>query len=154
VNLLSVNGLRKNAGTKTLFSGLSFGLSEGEKIALIGRNGSGKSTLMEILAGETESDSGEVVKNTTARIAYLAQNASLDNSISIEEFFRRDANPAVALLLEYEKAAQNGFSDRLSELEHEMEKTGAGFISPQPKACSKRWAYITFLKNSENCPEA
>jgi len=137
VNLISVNGLRKNAGMKTLFSGLSFGLSEGEKIALIGRNGSGKSTLMKILAGATESDGGEVVKNTATRIAYLAQNASLDNSISIEEFFRRDANPAVALLLEYEKAAQNGFSDRLSELEHEMEKTGAWFYQSTAKSLLK-----------------
>ena len=45
-NMLSVEGLTKTYGERTLFSDLTFGLQEGERVALVARNGSGKSTLL------------------------------------------------------------------------------------------------------------
>ncbi len=51
MNYLSVEGLSKSWNEKVLFDQITFGLSRGEKVALIAGNGSGKSSLMNILAG-------------------------------------------------------------------------------------------------------
>ena len=50
MNLLSVENLAKNFGERILFEGLSFGLSQGDKVALIANNGTGKSSLLKIIA--------------------------------------------------------------------------------------------------------
>ena len=51
MNYLSVEGLSKSYGIKTLFSDVTFGIEKGDKTALIASNGSGKSTLLKILVG-------------------------------------------------------------------------------------------------------
>jgi len=51
MNLLSINNLAKIGREKPLFTGVTFGIQEGEKAALIGRNGTGKSTLLNTIAG-------------------------------------------------------------------------------------------------------
>ena len=51
MNLLAVENLGKDFGERVLFEGLSFGLSKGDKVALIANNGTGKSSLLKILAG-------------------------------------------------------------------------------------------------------
>ncbi|HEX5716014.1 MAG TPA: ATP-binding cassette domain-containing protein, partial [Thermoanaerobaculia bacterium] len=56
--LLTCESLTKGFGAHPLFEGLSFGLSEGDRVGLIGPNGSGKSTFLRILAGMEEPDSG------------------------------------------------------------------------------------------------
>ncbi len=56
--LLSVQGLRKAFGPRSLFSDLSLDLRAGERVGLIGPNGSGKSTLLKLLAGREEPDAG------------------------------------------------------------------------------------------------
>ena len=58
VNYVSVEGLSKSYGIKTLFEDLSFGINEGQKIALIAQNGTGKTTLLRILAGQEKADKG------------------------------------------------------------------------------------------------
>ena len=45
MNLLAVENLGKNFGERILFEGLSFGLAQGDKVALIASNGTGKSTM-------------------------------------------------------------------------------------------------------------
>jgi len=58
--MLKVNGLCKQYGPQVLFEEVSFSLTPGEKIGLVGRNGHGKSTLFKIILGQEEPDSGEV----------------------------------------------------------------------------------------------
>ena len=60
MNLLSAENLSKAYGERILFSGLTFGINQGQKIALIARNGTGKSTLLDILAGKQPPDEGQV----------------------------------------------------------------------------------------------
>lgn len=52
MNLLSVDNISKAFSDKVLFENISFGISQGEKTALVAANGTGKSTMMRIIAGE------------------------------------------------------------------------------------------------------
>ncbi len=72
--MLRISDLSKGYAQRVLFSGLSFNIDTGDRIALIGPNGSGKTTLLDILAGDTSSDSGEVVKQRDMTIGYLRQD--------------------------------------------------------------------------------
>ena len=60
MNYLSVENLGKNYGERVLFEGLTFGLSQGDKMALIANNGTGKSSMLKIIAGADVSDEGSV----------------------------------------------------------------------------------------------
>ena len=72
--LLGIHLLSKSYGTQTLFEGLSFSLSEKDRVGLIGPNGSGKSTLLKILKGEEQADEGRVTRRQKLRIGYVAQS--------------------------------------------------------------------------------
>jgi ATP-binding cassette subfamily F protein uup len=73
--LESCTGLSKSFGARTLFNGISLGISEGERLGLIGANGSGKSTLLNILCGRLDSDSGSISMRRNTRIGYVPQQA-------------------------------------------------------------------------------
>ena len=74
--LLSIQNLKKTFGAQTLFRDLSFAVESGDRVGLIGPNGAGKSTLLKILAGETQADGGEVIKNRGLKVGYLEQDPS------------------------------------------------------------------------------
>ncbi|MDA8233341.1 MAG: ABC-F family ATP-binding cassette domain-containing protein [Clostridia bacterium] len=85
MNLLSMENLSKSYGDKTLFQDITFGISEGEKIGLIGVNGTGKSTFLKIIAGVDFPDKGKVIKGSKVRIEYLAQNPDFDPQVTVLE---------------------------------------------------------------------
>ena len=66
---LHVTDLAKSYGADALFSDVSFRVTPGQRLALVGRNGSGKTTLLRILAGEIGLDAGEIGFPRNARIA-------------------------------------------------------------------------------------
>lgn len=71
--LLTGRNLAKSYGTRLLFTGITLGLDEGERVGLIGANGSGKSTLLRILAGLVVPDEGELLARRELRVGYVAQ---------------------------------------------------------------------------------
>ena len=107
MNLLAVEKLGKNFGERILFEGLSFGLSKGEKVALIANNGTGKSSLLKILAGIDSADEGEVIFRNECRISYLPQDAIFNDSLSINELINSAHNKISLLVKEYEEAVDN-----------------------------------------------
>lgn len=80
--LLTGRNLTKHYGPRLLFSGITLGLSEGERIGLIGANGSGKSTLLRIFAGLEQSDEGELIARRQLRTGYVAQEEELNSDKS------------------------------------------------------------------------
>lgn len=101
---LSTENLGKKYGLKLLFEGLTFGISKGDKTALIAQNGTGKSTLLKILAGEETPDVGEVMIRNGIRISLLEQEPVLDDALTINEFITHGDNEMVRIAREYEKA--------------------------------------------------
>jgi ATP-binding cassette subfamily F protein uup len=72
-NVVNIEEVSKAFDIRPLLDGVSLGVSEGERIGIVGRNGSGKSTLMKIIAGVEEPDAGRVTKSSAARIGILSQ---------------------------------------------------------------------------------
>ena len=57
---LTIDNINKKFSKKIVLNSVSFTVSSGEIVALIGRNGSGKTTLLKILSGIYSQDSGEI----------------------------------------------------------------------------------------------
>ena len=104
MNLLSIENLGKNFGERILFEGLSFGLSKGDKVALIANNGTGKSSLLKIIAGLDSSDEGEVVFRNSCRVSYLQQDAIFEDNLTINELIDSTHNKISLLVSEYENS--------------------------------------------------
>ncbi|MFZ2682093.1 MAG: ABC-F family ATP-binding cassette domain-containing protein [Patescibacteria group bacterium] len=84
--LFEVKNLRKSYGKQVVFDELSFVVSEGEKVALVGRNGAGKSTLLNILMGLEEADAGQVAPLPWTRLGMVAQHEHLPSDVTTAEF--------------------------------------------------------------------
>jgi ATP-binding cassette subfamily F protein uup len=89
MNILNIENVTKVYGEKVLLDNVSLGINEGDKIGVIGVNGSGKSTLLKMIAGLVETDSGEIIKNNKADIAYLAQNTEFEPGDRVLEYVMR-----------------------------------------------------------------
>lgn len=76
MNLLSVENISKSYGDKVLFENISFGINEGQKVALVAKNGSGKSTILRIIMGKDQPDSGKVVSRNDCKISLLEQESN------------------------------------------------------------------------------
>ena len=75
MSLLTVSSLAKSYGPTDIFSGVSFSVVKGARMAIVGPNGIGKTTLMRILVGVDEPTSGAVSRTRGVRIGYLSQEA-------------------------------------------------------------------------------
>jgi ABC transport system ATP-binding/permease protein len=104
---LSVENLSKHYGMKVLFDGLTFGISKGNKTALIARNGTGKSSLLHILAGFEKPDDGQVMVRNGIRIGYLEQEPRLNEALTISEFISSGHSDLARIVLQYEKAVED-----------------------------------------------
>ncbi|WP_297338502.1 ABC-F family ATP-binding cassette domain-containing protein [Algoriphagus sp.] len=139
MNYLSVENLSKAFGERKLFSNISFGISQGQKIALVGINGAGKSTLMKIIMGLEIPDTGEVALNNAVKIAYVHQNPVFDSNLSIYQTIFDQSNSEVLRVIEdYHKAmleAERGIdnSDQMSKLFEKMDALQAWDFEYQVK---------------------
>src|SRR3546814_15630577 len=66
-----------------LFKDLSLGISQGDKLALVGENGAGKSTLLKILCGQEAPDRGNVSVREGTRLGFIHQQPHIDERTSL-----------------------------------------------------------------------
>lgn len=122
---LSVENLSKNYGHKVLFEGLTFGITKGDKTALIAQNGTGKSTLLQILAGKEVPDEGKVMTAKGLDIGFLEQEPELDDTMTISEFISQGESEMVKLVRNYEEAARKQADDFNTETQEAFQKATA-----------------------------
>ena len=75
----SAENISKSFGEKKLFSELSFTVTGGERIAVIGDNGTGKTTLMKLLNNDDQPDTGRIRLGPSVRKAYLPQIVTFED---------------------------------------------------------------------------
>jgi len=114
MNYLSVEHLEKNLGERVLFADLNFGLSKGDKMALVANNGTGKSSLLRIMAGEDQPSEGKVVFRNGIRFGYLPQEANFEPEIRISELIRTSNTELLDIINTYHNALDAQAEDNSS----------------------------------------
>jgi ATP-binding cassette subfamily F protein uup len=82
-NLVNLEAVGKVYGTRALLDGVSLGVSEGDRIGVVGRNGDGKTTLIRILSRLEPADDGRVTHAGGLRLGVLTQHDSLDPAATV-----------------------------------------------------------------------
>lgn len=129
---LTVENLSKTFGIKPLFDNITFGVSKGDKTAIVAPNGTGKSTLLKILGGKEKQDGGIVAFRKGIRTGFLEQEPQLDDALTIREYIARADSDTAAIIQRYENAVQaqsDNYSDATQQAFDkalaEMEGAGA-----------------------------
>jgi len=99
---LQVEGLTKSFGDQLLYKNLSFGIAEGQRVALIAKNGTGKTTLLNILAGLEDYEAGSVVFRRDLRVSYLQQEPGFTGDLTVLEACFRSDNIIIRTIADYE----------------------------------------------------
>ncbi|MHB1139427.1 MAG: ABC-F family ATP-binding cassette domain-containing protein [Microthrixaceae bacterium] len=122
--MITVSGLTKSFGGRTLFEGVTFKLMPGRRVALVGGNGVGKTTLLEIIVGDQRPDSGEVHIGRDTRIGYLPQELTEQVHGSVLDEVLRGAAHVTEL------------EQQLARLAVEVAETAPEGAHPDPEAYS------------------
>jgi ABC transport system ATP-binding/permease protein len=102
VNYLSAESLSKSFHDHWLFKDITLGISQGDKLVLVGENGTGKSTLLKILTGEIPPDTGTVVLREGVKLGYLIQQPHVAGNLTVKEIIFDETNQVAAAARDYE----------------------------------------------------
>ena len=122
MNILSISNLSKIGREKPLFTGVTFGLNEGDKAALIGRNGGGKSTLLATVAGLLQPDEGEITINKSAGVSFLAQNPIFNSEDTIRRHIFKSNSPKLETIRRYEEICSQMESGLSSSVQKDFDE--------------------------------
>ncbi len=103
MSLLTISGVTLRMGGRTLLQNADLNIDAGRRIGLVGRNGAGKSTLLKAITGEIGLDGGDIRLASTARLAYIRQEAPSGQTTLLETVLEGDPE-RLALLAEAETA--------------------------------------------------
>ena len=84
-NLVNLKDVEKGYGSRSVLRGVTLGISEGDRIGVVGRNGDGKSTLLRLVAGAETPDAGAVTRLGGLAVALIGQGDELDSARTIRE---------------------------------------------------------------------
>jgi ATP-binding cassette subfamily F protein uup len=150
VSLISLVGVRKDFGIRTLFADLSLHVEPGDRLGLIGPNGAGKSTLLRVLAGEEPVGAGERRIQPQARVVLVSQEPQLDPERTVLEQVFAASGEKMALLARYTAvsdalahapgggAHQQSLLAELGQLNARMDQTQAWALEQQVREVLER----------------
>ena len=115
--LIHLKNIHLAFGVAPVLDGVDFSINEGERVCLIGRNGEGKSTLFKLINGSLQPDSGEVIINSSIRVAMLEQDVP-ETSGRILDIVMGGSRRTADLLINYNKQADLCASGDMKACEH------------------------------------
>lgn len=86
ISYLQLENLTKSHGDRMIFADVTFGINQGDKIALIAKNGTGKTTLLRCIAGKESPDSGTITPRKDLKIGFLEQTPEFVPGQNVEQF--------------------------------------------------------------------
>lgn len=122
MNILSVKDLEKIGRDALLFTGVTFGLDEGDKAALIGRNGCGKSTLLKCIAGTLPAEKGSVVTANNCGISFLPQNPPYNPHDTIRSHIFKSHSSKLSLIQKYNEICEKMTSVKEGTISQSLQK--------------------------------
>jgi ABC transport system ATP-binding/permease protein len=82
-HLLGAEAVHLEYSTQVVFESVTVGISDGDRIGIVGRNGDGKSSLLDLLTGQVRPDSGRVTRRSGLRVGALSQADTLDSESTV-----------------------------------------------------------------------
>jgi ATP-binding cassette subfamily F protein uup len=125
MHYISAEGLTKSYGIQPLFSGISFHIEEGDKIALVARNGTGKSTLLKILAGKETPDAGKLWINKDVDVVLFEQEPVFTEDRTISENIFFHDHPVMNAIREFEALSEEQDAEKLTDAINKMDELNA-----------------------------
>ncbi len=120
INVFSAENLSKRYGERLLFEDLTFGLSLGQKTALVAKNGTGKTTLLNGICGIEPLDSGRISMDASVRWSYLQQAPSFEPEEDIMDHLYASDMAAVVAMRAYASALESGQDDSQMQAAYEQ----------------------------------
>ena len=130
--LISTDNLTFGFNGETLLENITFTLSEGDRVGLIGGNGEGKTTLLRLILSQLSPDSGNLFVKNGIRIGYLAQNGGYDSYNTVWEEMRAVFSEDIQML-----ASLQGLEEQISKTQNDNDFR---ILSAKYEALNKRIA--------------
>jgi ATP-binding cassette subfamily F protein uup len=154
MNYLSVENISKSYGDRILFQDLFFGLSKGDKMALIANNGTGKSSMLKIIAGKDVTESGKITLRNGIRIGYLEQDPLFNEGFTVKEFLENSNSDVMQIIRDYDKALElqtddfnDATSQRFQEASDLMDKANAWNFNNELNQILTRFKILDLTQN-------
>jgi ATP-binding cassette subfamily F protein uup len=132
MTLISLQEISLSFGGAPILEKIDLQIEPGERVCLVGRNGEGKSSLMKLISGETEPDSGRIIRQQALRTARLSQEVPGDIVGSVYEVVGAGLGDQQSVLARHHKISEQlagGSNERLlaelAAVDQEMANTGA-----------------------------
>jgi len=135
--MLNIHDLTVSFQGDALFSGITFQLTPGDRVGLVGKNGAGKSTLLKIIAKEQEYDSGQIATDKEVSIGFLKQDIDFEQGRTVlEEAYQAfteikrlekklaNINEQLAERTDYESDGYHQLMVDLNDIQHQYEIIG------------------------------
>ena len=135
--MLNIHNLSVSFQGEYLFEGITFQLSPGTRVGLVGKNGAGKSTLLRIISGEQEYDEGSIAMDKEVSIGFLKQDIDFTKGRTVlEESYEafteikrlekqlEEINTQLAERTDYESESYNQLMVDLNDVQHQYEIHG------------------------------
>ncbi len=144
-SILTLENVSRDFDGTPLFTDVTFGIQEGERVGLIGRNGTGKTTLLRMINGNEKPDSGRIYTSGTPVIGYLPQNPEIDPAASVLDTIFASNDQRITLIRDYEEVCallagdgsseeeQTALLERLNELSGKMDATDAWSLETEAR---------------------
>jgi ATP-binding cassette subfamily F protein 3 len=130
--MLQVQGLTKQYSGRTLFEDVTWNVSTGDRVALVGPNGSGKTTFLRLMTGAEHPDAGSVTMPRQTTVGYLPQDGLAHHGKSLREETLSAFASVLALGAEIAE-----LEHRMSELDPESPEHGA--VIARYGECRDEW---------------
>jgi ATP-binding cassette, subfamily F, member 3 len=144
--LINATDIGKSYGAQTVLQGISFTISPGEKIGLVGPNGGGKTTLLKLILRQIEPDQGDIAIAGEPEIGYVRQDVLENESLTVRQALLGEMEELEARLAQLRKeiAASPDDEGELAKYEVIEEELNTRFGSDYRSRCERVLAQFGF----------